>query len=137
MAALKEEGSWAVVWTTRLNIFLDLKIPFWLQVTIVRFGSKEGLALEVGEKDCGKVGEKDGLDGTSRKSDKVEIGTKSIGIVIEEEILGWRLLRFLEDCVGIERILESRSVEEELDGDTSWKDKNLVKNGNRVSSNTT
>ena len=115
---------------------MGLKIPFWLRVTIVRFGSKGGLALEVGEKDCGKVGEKDGLDGTSRKSDEVEIGTKSRGTVIEEEILGWGLLRFLEDCVGIERILESRSVEEELDGDTSWKDKDLVKNGNRVSSNT-
>ena len=37
--------------------FLGLKIPLWLRVTIVRFGSKGGSTLEAREKDCGKVGE--------------------------------------------------------------------------------
>ena len=49
----------------------------------------------------------------------------------------WRMMRFLEDGGRIERIPESRSVKEELDDDTDWEDKDFVKNGNRVSSNTT
>ena len=57
---MKEEGSTTIVWTTRLNIFLGLKIPFWLQVTIVRFGSEGGSTMEVGTEDCGKVGKEDG-----------------------------------------------------------------------------
>ena len=47
------------------------------------------------------------------------------------------MMRFLEDGGRIERIPESRSVKEELDDDTDWEDKDFVKNGNRVSSNTT
>ena len=136
MASLKEEGSWVVVCSTRLDIFLGLKIPFWLRVTIVRLESKGGSTLEAREKDYGKVGEEGGLDGTSGKSNRVEIGTESVGIVTGEEKLGWGLLRFLEDCVGIERILESKSVEEELDDAIGWEDKDFVKNGNWVSSNT-
>ena len=88
IASLKEEGSSAVVWTTRLNIFLGLKIPFWLRVTIVRLESKGGSTLEAREKDYGKVGEEGGLDGTSGKSNRVEIGTESVGIVTGEEKLG-------------------------------------------------
>ena len=57
---MKEEGSTTIVWTTRLNIFLGLKILFWLRVTIVRFGSEEGSTMEVGTEDCGKVGKEDG-----------------------------------------------------------------------------
>ena len=60
IASLKEEGSTTVVWTARLNIFLGLKIPFWLRVTIVRFGSERGLAGEAGTRDCGKVGKEGG-----------------------------------------------------------------------------
>ena len=82
--------------------------------------------MEAGVEDCGKVGEEGGWD-----------GTKSVGIVMGEEKIGWGWLGFLEDGGGIERIPESRSVEEELDDDTSWEDKDFVKNGNWVSSNTT
>ena len=64
-------------------------------------------------------------------------GTESIGTVRGEEKLSGGWWGFLKDGGGIERIPESRSVEEELDDDTGWEDKDFVKNENRVSSNTT
>ena len=60
IASLKEEGSSAVVWTTRLNIFLGLKIPFWLRVITIRFGSEGRSVVEAGANDYGKVGEEGG-----------------------------------------------------------------------------
>ena len=40
--------------------FLGLKIPFWLRVITIRFGSEGRSVVEAGANDYGKVGEEGG-----------------------------------------------------------------------------
>ena len=93
---------------------------------MVRFGSEGGSRVEAGIENCGKVGEEGGRD-----------GTELVGTIMREEKWGGGWWGFLVDGGEIERIPESRNVEEKLDDDTSWEDKDFVKNGNWVSSNIT